>query len=110
MNSVARDRYGFLLDPAGWTPTVARWIAREQGIEELGGEHWRIVDWLREHYLEHRTLPVMKQVCHELELDEGCVSRCFGNPRRAWAIAGLPDPGEEARAYMETAEQPGDRS
>jgi hypothetical protein len=60
--------------------------------EELGQEHWRIINPLREHYLEQGKLPVAKQIRHRLDLEEGCVGSCFG---------------EEARAYVETAEQPG---
>jgi sulfur relay (sulfurtransferase) DsrC/TusE family protein len=60
--------------------------------EELGQEHWRIVNPLREHYLGQGKLPVAKQIRHRLDVEEGCVGRCFG---------------EEARAYVETAEQPG---
>jgi hypothetical protein len=49
----------------------------------------------------------MKLVCHELGLDDGCVSKLFGNPEKAWKVAGLPDYGEEFEAYVETSEQPG---
>jgi len=75
--------------------------------EEPRREHWRIVNRLREHYLEQGKLPVAKQIRHRLDLEQGCVGPCFGDPRRAWPGAGLPDPGEEAGAYIETAEQRG---
>jgi len=29
-----------------------------------------------------------------------CLEQLFHGTREAWRIAGLPDPGEEARAYM----------
>lgn len=38
---------------------------------------------------------------------EHCVKQLFGGPLEAWRIAGLPDPGEEARAYMANMEPPG---
>jgi tRNA 2-thiouridine synthesizing protein E len=74
--------------------------------EELGREHWRIINRLREHHIEQGKPPVAKQIRHKLDVEVVCVGRCFGDPRGAWRRAGLPDPGEEARAYIETAKQP----
>ena len=33
-------------------------------------------------------------------MDKHCVDKLFHSQREAWRVAGLPDPGEEARAYM----------
>jgi hypothetical protein len=33
-------------------------------------------------------------------MDKRCVDKLFRNQREAWRIAGLPDPGEEARTCM----------
>lgn len=44
----------------------------------------------------------------ELDLVANCVHRLFGGPLEAWKVAGLPDPGEEARTYMENLEPPED--
>jgi tRNA 2-thiouridine synthesizing protein E len=47
---------------------------------------------------------VQRQVCRELDLVSDCVCALFGGPLEAWKVAGLPDPGEEARVYMENME------
>ncbi len=96
----------FMDDPGRWSRSVARELADREQIGPLSDDHWRVIEYLRDHYLANGTLPVMKHICRELELDEGCIGRLFVNPEIAWRIAGLPDPGEEAKAYMETSEFP----
>ena len=66
-----------------------------------------VIDHLREHYLANGTLPWEGNLCRELDLVEHCVHCLFGGPPAAWTIAGLLDPGEEARTYMENLEPPG---
>lgn len=95
------DEDGFL--PAGtpWDKALALELARREGIDLLTDEHWRVLDYLREHYLAARTLPVERTVCRELHLVEHCIEKLFGSDlRRAWRVAGLPNPGEEAKSYM----------
>ena len=94
------DEDGFLLDPFSWTPEMAIEIADADGLLELTPEHWQIIDYLREHYLENGTLPVMNHVCRVHQLERHCVQELFHNIKEAWRVAGLPNPGEEAKARM----------
>lgn len=98
------DENGFLKDPDTWDREQARQIAAALGVGDLGEEHWGVIDHIRGHYLEHGSLPWMEHVCRDLELDQRCFHRLFGGPVEAWKVAGLPDPGEEARVYMENEE------
>lgn len=91
---------GFLADPDTWDPQLARRIAAELGIQELGSAHMKVIEHLRDHYLEYRTLPWEAHVCRTLDLNPDCIHTLFGGPIEAWKVAGLPDPGEEARTYM----------
>ena len=100
------DAYGFVRDPSLWDRDLAGQIAAGLGLEVLERSHWKIIDYLREHYLANATLPWEGNLCRELGLVDHCVHRHFGGPLEAWTIAGLPDPGEEARAYMENLEPP----
>lgn len=100
------DSYGFLRDAGLWDRDVALYIAAELGLNELRESHWAVMDYLREHYLAHGTIPWEGNLCRELDLAEHCVHRLFGGPLEAWKVAGLPDPGEEARVYMENLEPP----
>ncbi len=49
---IHRDGHGYLLDPGDWDMDVAIAIASEEGIE-LGGEHWAILDFMRDYFNEH---------------------------------------------------------
>lgn len=102
--AVTFDEYGFVTDPGQWNRTVAASIADTLGLEKLGDEHWRVLEHLRTHYLQHGALPPMEEVCHALKLDRHCVRRLFRGPEQAWKVAGLPDPGIEARTYMRNEE------
>lgn len=95
------DEDGFLTDAQRWSKQVARMIAEMDGIGPLGPNHWAILYYLREHHLTYGSLPPMSQVCRTHDLDRNAIKNLFGGCRQAWRIAGLPNPGEEAKAYMQ---------
>lgn len=94
------DEDGFLLDPLSWTPELAIEIADADGLLTLTPDHWKVIEYLREHYLTSGTLPVMNHVCRVNHLERHCVHALFHDPREAWRVAGLPNPGEDAKARM----------
>ncbi len=95
------DDDGFLRNPEDWNEDLAIRIARHDGIGDLNEDHWHIIRYLRAHFMANHTIPVMRHVCRVNHLDDHCVPRLFGkSTREAWRIAGLPDPGEEAKSYM----------
>jgi tRNA 2-thiouridine synthesizing protein E len=98
------DAKGFLTDPALWDAHLATRMARRLGVGELAVEHWRVIERLRSGWLTEGHLPVQQHLCRELDLVSGCVDKLFGGLVEAWKVAGLPDPGEEARVYMENME------
>jgi sulfur relay (sulfurtransferase) DsrC/TusE family protein len=100
------DDNGFLADPNLWNRELGLRIAAQLGFGELEESHWAVIDYLREHYLVSANLPWEGNICRDLDLVEGCVHRLFGGPIEAWKVAGLPDPGEETRAYMLNMEPP----
>ena len=95
------DEDGFLSDPSQWSESVARFIAASDGIGELTQEQWSIIWSMRDTYFKYEAPPVPHFVCHINHMQKNCVSVLFDNNRReAWRIAGLPNPGEEAKAYL----------
>lgn len=95
------DQDGFLLAGESWSEQLARHLAVSSGIPELTDDHWRILHYLREHFFAAGTIPPVRNVCRDLSLPDHCEEKLFGNDlKRAWRIAGLPNPGEEAKAYM----------
>ena len=92
---------GFLCNPQAWSREIALALAHQDGLPELTHAHWEIIQALRDHYDRFgAALPAFSHICHKHHLGKHCVDRLFSSEREAWRIAGLPDPGEEARAYM----------
>ncbi len=94
------DSAGFLADADHWTPGVAEELARQAGIDELSAKHWEVIDLVRDRYFTLGALPVMRLVCRAAGLDPHNAHQLFSSCKSLWRIAGLPDPGEEARSYM----------
>lgn len=103
-SKVEFDIDGFIKDSDLWTWQLAQQLAHQEGLGELTDDHRAVIDYMRKHYLENKTIPVMRHVCKETGLEDHCVSDLLSNPEIAWRIAGLPNPGEEAKAYMDSAE------
>lgn len=101
MNTIF-DQRGFLADPGRWSSNVARCIAAGEGNIRLTVEHLQVIRKLREHYLAGRRIPVMRQLCREVGVKRHRVSALLQDPVAAWRIAGLPYPGEEALAQLES--------
>jgi TusE/DsrC/DsvC family sulfur relay protein len=94
------DDDGFLADAANWTPGLAEQLARKAGINRLSPKHWEVIDIVRERYFSIGALPVMRLVCRAAGLDPSQAHQLFESCRSLWLVAGLPNPGEEAKSYM----------
>jgi len=94
------DGDGFLVDPLRWDKPLAEQIANADGIGQLTAAHWAIIQQLRDHFLAFGSIQPETHLCHVNALDPACASDLFRNMREAWRIAGLPNPGEEAKSYM----------
>ena len=87
------DEEGFLTDPNLWNESIAKEIAREEGISRLDEEQLEIIQALRSHYLVHSSFPILASICRKVgSRTRDCVYRAFINPMKAWKIAGLPKP------------------
>lgn len=96
------DRDGFLSDPELWDWNLAQALAERMQIGPLSATHQRVIETVRRHWLSTGALPVARIICGELKLDDHCLTDLFGHDlRRLWIIAGLPNPGEEAKSYMQ---------
>jgi tRNA 2-thiouridine synthesizing protein E len=94
------DEDGFLAEPDTWTPALAEELARQDGIARLTAKHREAIDLVRGRYFTIGALPVMRLVCRAAGLDPHKAHHLFSSCRSLWRIAGLPNPGEEAKAYM----------
>lgn len=94
------DESGLLIDSGAWNESVARELAASDGITELTEDHWKIIRALREHYAKFGVAPAMHQICRAQGHDWQWAHELFHTCLGAWRIAGLPDPGEEAKSYL----------
>jgi tRNA 2-thiouridine synthesizing protein E len=101
VSKVRIDTDGYLLDASEWSTELATELAEASGIEKLSATHWKIIRALREHYVDGD--PEIRHFCAGLDLEDGCVTRLFGDPVIAWQIAGLPKSGIDMSAYMPTS-------
>lgn len=95
------DEDGFLINPDLWTETMAIQLAENADIAQLVKPHWDIINFLRDRYLRLGAMPPMRRLCREFGHEKDAVKGLFGGCKQLWQIAGLPNPGEEAKAYMD---------
>ena len=85
---------GFMVGPELWDDDVARAIAREDGIEEMGEKHWAIVRYIRAYWEEQDLAPAVRRLCKAggVNLRELFKLFALGPARGACRVAGLPKP------------------
>lgn len=94
------DEDGFMWEPEQWNEETAQRIARMDGVGELTEQQIVLLRQLRTNFQRLGSLPAWSHVCHLGGFAPDCMTRLFPDARAAWRIAGLPNPGEEAKAYM----------
>ena len=91
----------FLPPGAAWNRELAQALAAAEGLGPLDERHWPLIGFLRGHYRRLGAMPPMRRVCRATGLSREQVKQLFGGCLSLWRVAGLPDPGEEARAYLD---------
>ena len=86
---------GFLSDPGQWTKELAEFIAlKEENINEMSEDHWAVINFIREHYLEKELAPMVRKICKTTGFKLKYIYQLFpsGPAKGAAKIAGLPKP------------------
>ena len=88
------DEDGFIVDPNLWDEEVAEALARTEGIDSLTDDHWKIVNYLRNYYLEYGAAPMIRRLCEKTGFKLKKIYALFptGPAKGACKIAGLPKP------------------
>jgi len=94
------DPDGFLVDPAMWSESLADRVAQDDGLGQLSALQLSLLQALRHEFFKHGTVPSLHHVCHLIGQAPDCMQHLFPGPREAWRLAGLPNPGEEAKTYL----------
>ena len=102
---------GFMTDLSHWTPGVALYLARRQGLDnwpyELTARHWRVIEYTRAYYHATGNAPSLRFTCKALGVTKKQFSRLFpGGLMTVRRISGLPGPRRSAnRQELSTAQQ-----
>ncbi len=88
------DGDGFLQNPKIWNKEVAQIFANQDGTGELTEKHWKVVNFIREHWQETDMAPMVRKVCQSTGLRLREIYQLFplGPAKGACRIAGLPKP------------------
>ncbi len=88
------DEDGFIQDPDAWDNAVAADLAKTEGVDDLTDDHWKIVNYLREYYLEFSMAPMIRKLCKQTGYSLKEIYDLFpsGPAKGACKVAGLPKP------------------
>lgn len=88
------DEDGFIQQPELWDEKVALALAGTDGVSELTGKHWTVINYIRAYYKDNDIAPMVRKMCKET----GCSLREIydlfpsGPAKGACKVAGLPKP------------------
>jgi tRNA 2-thiouridine synthesizing protein E len=88
------DEHGFLQEPEKWNEDIAKAFAAAEGVNELSAEHWKVIRYLRNYYLEFKICPMVKKLTKETGIRLKGLWELFpqGPANSACKWAGVPKP------------------
>ena len=88
------DENGFLQEPEKWNENIAKAFAEIEGVTELTEEHWKVINYLRNYYLENDICPMIRRLTKETGLKLKRLYELFpqGPANSACKWAGIPKP------------------
>ena len=98
--TVEADANGYLTDITSWNEDVAKVIAASEGIDDLTQEHWDLINYLRDAYVNengeqpnNRAINKAMSKAWGRKVDSKAVFALFplGPSKQAGKIAGLPE-------------------
>ena len=92
--AVELDEDGFLVVLDQWNEDVAKFLAKEEGVEDLNEDHWKIINYLRGYFAEYGIAPMVRKMTKESGYSLKEIYDLFpsGPANGACKVAGLPKP------------------
>ena len=86
------DSDGYLVDTRKWTKEVAEILANAEMPQGLSEDHWRVIDFMRQYYLEWESVPPVRMLARETGLSLRDLKQLVpdGLAKDACRFAGLP--------------------
>lgn len=88
------DEEGFVQEPEKWNRTIAEDLAKEDGIDPMTDDHWKVIDCIRNHYLQNGTASPIKVMTKQTGFSLKYIYDLFskGPAYGACRVAGLSKP------------------
>jgi TusE/DsrC/DsvC family sulfur relay protein len=89
------DEEGYLQEPEKWDRDVAEDLAKtvNASASPMYSEHWKIVDYIRNYYLNFKIAPPIRILCKRTGFDLKQITELFpSGPVSICKVAGLPKP------------------
>ena len=86
---------GFMANPEEWDEEIALVIAKEEeGLNDLTEDHWAVIRYIRDYYLEKSLAPMVRKICKTTGFPLKHIFELFpsGPAKGACKLAGLPKP------------------
>jgi len=93
------DEDGFIQEPDKWNKEVAEDLGKIEaqylpGEDKMSEDHWKVVDYIRNYFIEYGIAPPVRMVCRKSGMDLKKVYALFpkGPAAGVCKVAGLPKP------------------
>lgn len=88
------DEDGFMVDPSLWNEDIAAYLAKQEEVEELTEDHWKLIEYLRNYFAEFGIAPMVRKMTRETGMKLNYIYELFptGPAKGACKAAGLPKP------------------
>ena len=93
------DEDGFIQEPEKWNEAIAEDLGKLEaeyfpGEDKMSEDHWKLVNYLRNYYLQYEIAPPIRMLTKQTGLDLKYIYKMFpkGPAAGACKIAGLPKP------------------
>jgi tRNA 2-thiouridine synthesizing protein E len=92
--SIQVDEDGFMEHPEQWNQEIARALAASESVPDMGEDHWKLVNYLRDYYLKNGVAPMIRKICKDLKWENKYLYVLFpsGPAKGACKVAGLAKP------------------
>lgn len=94
LTQISFNEEGFMTDPHQWTKEIAEELAKQEGIESLTAEHWKIIDFCRQTGLASGKAPTLRQITTGTGISTKDLFALYpkGPAKKVARIAGLGKP------------------
>ena len=86
------DEEGFMIDGEKWTKDIAEILAAAEVPEGLTPDHWVLIDYMREYYIDHGSVPPVRMLARRTGFTLRHIKALYpsGLTKGVCKIAGIP--------------------